>query len=310
MKKTNPFAPEINHRDVIERELRWLLHAVPLWSSDSNNDCVPLSKICNGSIEQIADYLAREWAWHGAPKRLGRRFESLMTALLEQTDAVKLLKHGLVIQEGKQTVGELDYLIATSSDILHLEVAIKFYAGIGDKSDRQSHIGWIGPSCQDRLDRKIDHISSHQLPLSGSRSGLRSLHQEGLPTPTVRLGLIYGYLFHPWQDTIHKPDDIITSQPAFWCSYRERLEATRKLTRPYSSDYGWTLVNRSQWISTFEGLAELPCLLKAIRIPEQADCYALCSKRNADIEKLRLFIMPESYRDEAHISLAKVKTNT
>ena len=307
MNTAYPFGSEINHRDVIERELRWLLHAVPLWSSDPSIDCVPLSKICNGSVSQIADYLAKEWAWHGAPKRLGRRFESLMTALLEQTDTVKLLKHGLVIQEGKQTVGELDYLIATSSDILHLEVAIKFYAGIGYPNDRQSHTGWIGPSCQDRLDRKVNHICSHQLPLSGSRNGLMSLHKAGLPTPTIRLGLIYGYLLHPWTDANHKPDDIVTSQPAFWCTYDERLEATRKLIRPYSSDYGWTLVNRNQWISTFEGLAELPNLLKAIRVPEQADCYVLCPKRHVDIEKLRLFIMPESFRDEAHISLARAK---
>ena len=119
--------------------------------------------------------------------------------------------------------------------------------------------------------------------------------------------MIYGYLLHPWTDANHKPDDIVTSQPAFWCTYDERLEATRKLIRPYSSDYGWTLVNRNQWISTFEGLAELPNLLKAIRVPEQADCYVLCPKRNVDIEKLRLFIMPESFRDEAHISLAKAK---
>lgn len=303
----NYFAPETNHRDVIERELRWLLHAVPLWSSNLNPDCVPLNKICNGSIVQIADYLAKEWAWHGAPKRLGRRFESLITALLEQTDAVKLLKHGLVIQDGKQTVGELDYLIDIHSDILHLEVAIKFYAGIGDPKDLKSHHAWIGPSCQDRLDVKIDHICSHQLPLSASNNVARLLQQEGLPMPTRRLGLIYGYLLQPWQNSSHKPADIITNYPAFWCTYRQRHEAIRKITRPYSSEYGWVLLQRNQWISTFEGVAELPNLLTEIRIPEQADCYVLCSKRSTNMEKLRLFIMPERYHDDATSCLAKAK---
>ena len=88
-----------NHEDAIARELNWLLTADPLWSSATNHDCVPLKKICKGSVEEIAKNLSNEWAWYGAPKRLGRRFESLLTAMLEQSDACKLLKHGLVVQD-------------------------------------------------------------------------------------------------------------------------------------------------------------------------------------------------------------------
>ena len=54
--------------------------ARPIWSSGMDSDCVPLIKICNGSVTEIAENLANEWAWHGAPRRLGRRFESLLTA--------------------------------------------------------------------------------------------------------------------------------------------------------------------------------------------------------------------------------------
>ena len=60
----------------------------------------------------------------------------------------KLLKHGLVVQDNKQTVGEIDYLIELPDSILHLEVAIKFYAGVGKPADLVDTTFWIGPSCE------------------------------------------------------------------------------------------------------------------------------------------------------------------
>ena len=65
---TSPVLSDANHRDAIERELRWLLEARPIWSSGMDSDCVPLIKICNGSVTEIAENLANEWAWHGAPE--------------------------------------------------------------------------------------------------------------------------------------------------------------------------------------------------------------------------------------------------
>ena len=50
---------ESNHPDAIERELSWLLKVDPLWRSDTSVDCVPLKKICNGSITEIANNLSK-----------------------------------------------------------------------------------------------------------------------------------------------------------------------------------------------------------------------------------------------------------
>ncbi|CAI8355473.1 MAG: Uncharacterised protein [Gammaproteobacteria bacterium] len=169
---TSPVLSDANHRDAIERELRWLLEARPIWSSGMDSDCVPLIKICNGSVTEIAENLANEWAWHGAPRRLGRRFESLLTALLEQTECVKLLGHGIIVKNQKQTIGELDYLIELPGRVLHLEVAVKFYAGIGSPIERTKKSAWVGPSCRDRLDLKINHLETHQLTMSETPLGL------------------------------------------------------------------------------------------------------------------------------------------
>jgi hypothetical protein len=297
---TLPVLSDANHRDAIERELQWLLEAQPIWSSGINDDCVPLIKICNGSVTEIADYLANEWAWHGAPKRLGRRFESLLTALFEQSECIKLLGHGIVVKNQKQTIGELDYLIRLPDQIIHLEVAIKFYAGIGNSMDRSNTSSWIGPSCQDRLDLKINHITTHQLTLSQTTLGRQSITDEGLNQPDASLGLIFGYLIEPWADVGHFPMGFSASAPAYWAIHQEAHAAMRHLSRPYSTDYGWTRLERDQWIAPYVGKAELPLVIKSLDQPAQADCYALTSRRELTIEKLRLFVMHDDYANEAY----------
>ena len=305
MKTSHTIFSETNHEDAIARELNWLLTADPLWSSAPDHDCVPLKKICNGSVEEIAKNLSNEWAWYGAPKRLGRRFESLLTAMLEQSDACKLLKHGLVVQDNKQTVGEIDYLIELPDSILHLEVAIKFYAGVGKPADLVDTTFWIGPSCRDRLDLKINHLLTHQLKLCSTEPGQRALNSSGLPLPHSSLGLIYGYLIQPWQHVNEIPQQTKQVRRAFWTTHSEALAAMRHLSRPYSTDYGWTLLERDQWIAPFFGNSRLPQVPRNIDSPVQADCYALQPRQSAGEEKLRLFIMQNGFTRAARLELVK-----
>ena len=307
MSTSHSMLSESNHPDAIERELMWLLNVDPLWRSETSIDCVPLKKICNGSITEIANNLSSEWAWHGAPKRLGRRFESLLTALFEHTEQCKLLKHGLVVRSQKQTLGELDYLIQLRSTVLHLEVAIKFYAGIGSSSDRSRQYAWIGPSCQDRLDIKIDHLLHRQLQLSRTEHGQQALDQNDLPIPDQTLGLIYGYLIQPWNDVGHLPEHTYNSHSAFWAPHTQALAAMRHLSRPYSTDYGWTRLERDQWIAPYIGQAALPQVIRSLESPTQADCYALNHKQHAGIEKLRLFVMRNEFEQEAQQELDRAR---
>ncbi|MBU24832.1 MAG: hypothetical protein CMD99_02255 [Gammaproteobacteria bacterium] len=305
MKTSHIMFSETNHEDSIARELNWLLTVDPLWSSAPNHDCVPLEKICKGSVEEIAKNLSNEWTWYGAPKRLGRRFEGLLTALLEQSDACKLLKHGLIVRHNRQTIGEIDYLIELPSSILHLEVAIKFYAGVSKPGGPDNTTSWIGPSCRERLDLKINHLLNHQLNICSTEFGQRTLRASGLPVPHSSLGLIYGYLIQPWRELTKIPQKTMQINRACWTTHSEALSAIRHLSRPYSSDYGWTLLERDQWIAPHFGDSRLPQVPKTIDAPLQADCYALLPKQKAGEEKLRLFIMQDTFRQDAHLELSK-----
>ena len=305
MKISHTMFSETNHEDAIARELNWLLTSDPLWSSAPDHDCVPLKKICKGSVREIAKNLSNEWAWHGAPKRLGRRFESLLTAMLEQSDACKLLKHGLVVRDNKQTIGEIDYLIKLPRSVLHLEVAIKFYAGVGQPDDPPSTISWIGPSCRDRLDLKINHLLNHQLKLCSTESGQRTLGLSGLPLPQSSIGLIYGYLIQPWQQMNEIPQQTKQVRRAFWTTHSEALAAMKHLSRPYSTEYGWYLIERDQWIAPHFGTSQLPQVPKIVDPPVQADCYTLQPKQSLGEEKLRLFIMQDNFTQTANLELNK-----
>lgn len=305
MKTSHIMFSETNHEDAIARELNWLLTSDPLWSSAPDHDCVPLNNICKGSVEEIAKNLSNEWTWYGAPKRLGRRFESLLTAMLEQSDACKLLKHGLVVRDNKQTIGEIDYLVELPDSILHLEVAIKFYAGIGKPGDPANRQFWIGPSCRDRLDLKVNHLLNHQLKLCSTAFGQQALRMSGLPLPQSSLGLIYGYLIQPWQQINEVPQQTKQVHRAFWTTHSEALVAMKHLSRPYSTSYGWTLLERPQWIAPHFGNSRLPQVPRMIDPPIQADCYTLQPKQKAGEEKLRLFIMQDSFTQGAHLEVTK-----
>ena len=225
--------------------------------------------------------------------------------MLEQSDACKLLKHGLVVQDNKQTVGEIDYLIELPDSILHLEVAIKFYAGVRP-AVIQLYIVLDWPKLQRSL--RSENQSSTDSPAQTLLYRIRTTSSKyvGSTSPQSSLGLIYGYLIQPWQHVNEIPQQTKQVRRAFWTTHSEALGAMRHLSRPYSTDYGWTLLERDQWIAPYFGNSRLPQVPRNIDIPVHADCYALQPKQSVGEEKLRLFIMPDTASPKAaHLHLIK-----
>ena len=67
---------------------------------------------------------------------LGKHFESLIAAWLDASPHFRLRAHGVQLQQDKQTVGELDFLVddLRRGRTLHIEVASKFYLAAEDGS--------------------------------------------------------------------------------------------------------------------------------------------------------------------------------
>lgn len=101
--------------------------------------------------------------------RLGLRFEHLMWFWLRD-DAYHiytLLGHSIQIIEGKNTLGELDFIVFNqkSKKIEHWEVALKFYLSEIDFS----LLNWYGLNRTDTLYRKLTHFSEKQFQFNSAQ---------------------------------------------------------------------------------------------------------------------------------------------
>lgn len=128
-------------------------------------------------------------------KRIGLAFEDLLRCWLDWHPNYTCLASDMAIYDNKRTVGAFDFLIQTPLDILHLEVAVKFYLCL-DNSELWHN--WIGPSRKDHLGKKLRKMKDHQLQLLLTEMGQESLKKHHLPQPTKIRGTIKGIFFQYW----------------------------------------------------------------------------------------------------------------
>ena len=91
-----------------------------------------------------------------------------------------------------ETVGEFDFLLWDERDLLHLELATKFYL-FEEAPGSDAGQDFIGPNLADTLGAKMDKILNRQLALARHPAA-----QDYLPQPVARSqALIKGWLFYP-----------------------------------------------------------------------------------------------------------------
>lgn len=139
-------------------------------------------------------------------QKLGHIYEDALGILLSSSDHFELIQQSLQIQKDRHTtIGELDYLIKDlgSGDLLHLELATKFYLAVETKDG----LLLPGPDARDNYYRKLKHLREHQLQLP-------KLYQEHLPErirnqEIVSQHLIYGSIFdHASSQSVASPEFI------------------------------------------------------------------------------------------------------
>lgn len=142
------------------------------------------------------DTALSDWLAVSSNHRLGLYYERLWQFALREAPGVELVAANLPVRESGHTLGEMDAILRDSDGLHHVELAVKFYLGRDDASGEHT-ADWLGPGRDDRLDRKLLHLSSHQLPLSNHPAARQRLAALGLsaPEPWLWLG---GYLFYPW----------------------------------------------------------------------------------------------------------------
>lgn len=188
------------------RDLAWALLSPPLLSVAPWPQRHPLSASgwvqAPALLQQWLEDLDREpapllqWLTHGNVRRLGVYYERLWQFALAAAPGVELLAANVPIRDGGHTLGELDMVIRDADGVHHLELAMKLYLGPPDGGGLDAE-RWLGPGCQDRLGRKLGHLSQHQLPMAGRPQGLAALAELGIEVGASYLWL-GGYLFYPF----------------------------------------------------------------------------------------------------------------
>lgn len=195
----------------------------------------------DGAPQALLDHL-------GASRegRLGLYFESLWHFFLKSDPAAELLAHNLPVRDAGQTLGEFDclYRCRDSDEIVHLELAVKFYLHTGNRRTGDSRAEWLGPGRHDRLDSKLDHLAAHQTRLAAQPAAQRLLAADNL-IPQRREVAIKGRLFRRLGQECLPPRGFNPAMPLFdWGP----ISALNTLGADRYAHYQ-TILSRPHWLS-------------------------------------------------------------
>ena len=276
---------QLKHQAV--RDLAWCCFSSPMMSELPGSNC----RILAFANEQ-------HWPWlfaldkaplalltHLAQRkstRLGIYYEALWHFYFNNHPEWELLHHNLQIDRSGITLGAFDFLCRHGEEYWHIETALKFYL-----CRHHNPLGahdwkyWIGPSGEDRLDLKLNHLRDHQLPLHQTDEGLQQLNKRYPEVKSWNAGLcLQGYLFSPAHSR---------AQPAFSHDHHGRGYWWHLGKLPSEllkqGELLWLILDRELWLA--------PALANRSKLADQTE---LIEKLNTEIKANKRPVLVASMR--------------
>ncbi|MDF1821286.1 MAG: DUF1853 family protein [Alcanivoracaceae bacterium] len=211
--------------------LDWLQHGPPLLQPPPGVGLFDELLVARPKLEQLAPDVHRRYLSQ-ADQRLGKLFELLCRALIEQQPHLSILAHNLVMQK-QRTLGELDLVLADCRDnsVCHVELTLKFYLGIAGNH-------WPGPNPDDSLERKWQHLAEHQFPLPRRADVVPLLQQAGIARIDRQYLFSRGQLFYPGAAHLQPPAQ----------AHPDHLRGRWWRASDLPADNHWQLVPRHHWL--------------------------------------------------------------
>lgn len=210
---------------------------------------------------------------------LGKRFERYLHYWFEHSPFFKLRAANLQVNGDAYTIGEFDFVVEDleTDEILHLEVACKFYLGFDNRSQQRS---WIGPSGRDRLDVKMETLK-RQLALAQQQDARSELDRLGIETVSPR-ALVKGYFFHHFTRLMayKMPLGGHPRHNAGWWAYE------REVDRLFAGEGTWIILPKSDWLAAVHVDVSDDRLLSARRMPNACREYLAAYGRAVMIAQL------------------------
>ncbi|MUU77033.1 DUF1853 family protein [Winogradskyella endarachnes] len=131
--------------------------------------------------------------------RLGKLVEEFVFHQLKKKSEIKIVSQNLQIQNGKQTIGELDLLYYANELPIHLEIVYKFYLYDSLKHYSNPLFYWICPNRKDTLDYKLEKLKRKQFPLLYTDQTKLQLKKLGFTINNIKQQLCFkAQLFLPY----------------------------------------------------------------------------------------------------------------
>ena len=179
----NPDPPHTVIESQQVRDLKWVVMSPSLICHSQNNS--ELAEFEN--TESIDERELAAFLTPYAKFRVGEYFEGLVLYWLDKLCQLKIVAQQQQIRDGKQTIGEIDFLFEDEAgELNHWETAVKFYLHFPEDNPTGSH--FVGPNASDWFEKKIKRLTGHQLPFG----------KKHFPDVTRSTAFVKGMIFyHP-----------------------------------------------------------------------------------------------------------------
>lgn len=176
-------------------------------------------------------------------RRLGHQMEFVCKQLLKYSTAYEVLVHNLPIKKGKQTTGEIDFILKeiATNQLIHLELTYKFYLINPEVSEPIHQL--VGPNRRDMFFTKMEKIKNKQFALLHTSEAELALGQFGIqPNELKHQACFKAQLFEPYKST---PLPLRPLNPKCIVGYWLRLNDFN--TADFSS-YTFYIPTKSEWV--------------------------------------------------------------
>lgn len=182
-------------------------------------------------------------------RRLGIYFEHLIEFFLRNDPGTELLVRNLAVRDETRTLAEFDFIYvdhACGGEVVHLEIALKFYMGLPASMSPNPARRWLGPGSHDALEDKIDKMLTHQSKLANSSYGRKALESNGSPLPHIQRVVIAGELFEPLDTVTAPPVCLSDHHRGDWV----RVEVLENHIRSWHKA---ALLSKADWLTPLPG---------------------------------------------------------
>ncbi|MFX0557031.1 DUF1853 family protein [Maribacter sp. CXY002] len=194
--------------------------------------------------------------------RLGHQMEYVFHQLLSHSGHYDILLHNLPVRKGKQTLGEIDFIIRskTTEQLVHIELTYKFY--IIDTNISEPIHQLMGPNKRDMFFTKMEKIKNVQFQLLHSKEGRETLLQNHINSTEITHETCYkAQLFMPYGDTsVHIRPLNKHCVTGYWLRFNSFNTSEFKAHTyyiPYKTEWVVAPHGNVQWTNHFETCMEI-----------------------------------------------------